>query len=74
MATTTTTQYYKVLGPDREAIHGGSGIWPEQGEWTEPRAVSIAREDNDLGHRLRRTQDERQRLTCLAVDIEAATR
>lgn len=28
------TTYYKVLGPNRKPIHGGSGRWPEPGEWT----------------------------------------
>jgi hypothetical protein len=26
---------YKVLGPDRRAIHGGSGTWPAPGMWLE---------------------------------------
>jgi len=29
----TTEPLFKVLGPDREAIHGGTGVWPEPGEW-----------------------------------------
>lgn len=26
---------WKILGPAREAIHGGTGVWPEPGEWVE---------------------------------------
>lgn len=26
---------WKILGPAREAIHGGTGVWPEPGEWLE---------------------------------------
>lgn len=26
-------ELFKVLGPDREATHGGRGVWPVPGEW-----------------------------------------
>ena len=30
-----TRPLWKILGPAREAIHGGTGVWPEPGEWLE---------------------------------------
>lgn len=32
---TTTNIFLKALGPNREAINGGTGTWPEPGIWTE---------------------------------------
>ncbi|HYE89694.1 MAG TPA: hypothetical protein VEA38_01685, partial [Terriglobales bacterium] len=34
------TYLFKILGPNRKACHGGSGTWPEIGEWTETRDVN----------------------------------
>ena len=28
-----TGPYFKILGANRDAIHGGTGVWPEPGEW-----------------------------------------
>ena len=30
-----TRPLWKILGPARDAIHGGTGVWPEPGEWLE---------------------------------------
>lgn len=48
-----SAKYYKALGPDRRPYHGGSGQWPEPGEWLEvegelkpcERGLHVCRED-----------------------------
>jgi len=35
MGAAVTRTLWKILGPAREAIHGGTGVWPEPGEWLE---------------------------------------
>ena len=37
----TAEAFYKVLGPGREAIHGGTGVWPVPGEWLRVRGDLI---------------------------------
>lgn len=34
--TITVDTLFKVLGPDRQPMHGGWGQWPEPGVWTDP--------------------------------------
>lgn len=34
--TITADTLFKVLGPDREPMHGGRGQWPEPSVWTDP--------------------------------------
>lgn len=46
---------FKVLGPERMPVHGGSGQWPERGAWTTPiQGALVARR---RGYHLCRTQD-----------------
>ena len=35
MGAAVTRPLWKILGPARDAIHGGTGVWPEPGEWLE---------------------------------------
>lgn len=44
---------YKILGPDRMPIHGGSGQWPDPGVWTAPQQIIPCRS----GYHLCRVQD-----------------
>lgn len=59
---------YKVLSPDRQPCHGGSGQWPEPGEWLEvPGPLELCG-----GATLHLCRGERQLLEWLGPEIWTA--